>query len=38
MLNNCNIEAKHLGEGGLHLNEHGTNRMALNLFIYFFII
>ena len=30
MLNNCNIEAKHLGKGGHHLNEHGTERMALN--------
>ena len=26
---NCNTEAKKLGKGGLHLNEHGTKRMAI---------
>ena len=31
MLDNCNIEPKHLGKGGLHLNDYGTKRMALNL-------
>ena len=31
IMDNSNIEAKHLGRGGLHLNEYGTKRMALNL-------
>ena len=31
LLENSNVEAKHLGRGGLHLNEYGTKRMALNL-------
>ena len=31
MLNNCNIETKHLGKGSLHLNEQGAKRMALIL-------
>ena len=30
-MDNCNIEPKHLGKGGLHLNDYGTKRMALNL-------
>ena len=27
---NVNIVKKHLGNSGLHLNEHGTSRLAMN--------
>ena len=31
ILNNSNLEFKHLGRKGLHFNEHGVRKMALNL-------
>ena len=31
LLDNSNIKTHHLGKKGLHLNAHGTRRMAMNI-------
>lgn len=31
MIDNSNIEDKHISNGGLHLNQHGIKRIALNI-------
>ena len=31
IIDNSNIETKHLGRKGLHMNSYGTSRLAMNI-------
>ena len=31
LMNNENIGTQHLGKKGLHLNDHGTGKLAINI-------